>query len=135
MTREEIIKQIANKDFRHIHVEGFFVRMFKEYNIDNMVVALRLLYSGMLSVGFLQDEEAAKLLEQLTSISSYELKDMLLSVLDPGVVEYYEEMLKIEFSTSLAPINTHMMQNIEELEEAVEEAQKALDNFESKIIN
>ena len=116
MELNELLELIGDKELNYTKVEGYIANIYKEYEAENIIVPLRVMYSYLISYGFdLENQE--DVFSELVNKSAFELSSIAKTLVSTEIVEYYEELLKVEHTTSLHPVVTSLDSMLKEFEE------------------
>lgn len=133
MTKLELLEKIGDKELDYQLAEATITSMYKNYEINSIIIAYRLLYSFIIAYGFFKDEEADAIVMSIANeYSTFELSQLIREIIPSNVVEYYEKLIEVEHLTSLHVLSSSLMEGTEELEELLEETERALTEFEEK---
>lgn len=126
--KDNLLAELVSGEMDLGRLDGVSSIIVERYELNNSVALHLIIYSNLIAFGFREHEEAMELANKLISnYSSYELKELAITLLGEEVVEYYKELIILDYKILSSPLAAMLETMDRDLGKVMEEFKEGID--------
>lgn len=126
--KDNLLAELVSGEMDLGRLDGVSSIIVERYELNNSVALHLIIYSNLIAFGFREHEEAMELANKLISnYNSYELKELAITLLGEEVVEYYKELIILDYKILSGPLAAMLETMDRDLGKVMEEFKEGID--------
>ena len=126
--KDNLMAELVSGEVDLGRLDGVSSIIVERYELNNSVALHLIIYSNLIAFGFREHEEAMELANKLISnYNSYELKELAITLLGEEVVEYYKELIILDYKILSGPLAAMLETMDRDLGKVMEEFKEGID--------
>lgn len=126
--KDNLLAELVSGEMDLGRLDGVSSIIVERYELNNSVALHLIIYSNLIAFGFREHEEAMELANKLISnYNSYELKELAITLLGEEVVEYYKELIILDYKILSSPLAAMLETMDRDLGKVMEEFKEGID--------
>lgn len=126
--KDNLLAELVSGEMDLGRLDGVSSIIVERYELNNSVALHLIIYSNLIAFGFREHEEAMELANKLISnYNSYELKELAITLLGEEVVEYYRELIILDYKILSGPLAAMLETMDRDLGKVMEEFKEGID--------